>query len=292
MSHTTRMAQSRPVGNSRACVCHCGRGPVANSGGRVCRDSSSPANVGRSALAVAYYGDTTMATADHTTSEKQMSKTVNIVAYLDADSEEESRDMMDRLHGGRDYYEESVRERDHYYVVTRNGVMEVNEDEAEMLKDAQGEELMVRHRVEEKTSYANGSFEFSGEFKRNVVSDVDLVPPSVDPDFAFSDRVVLDGDNIFKARASGPKRMGLLKHPSEIDDAESDGVWDDKDADLWALTLTLDVKQLPPVLYRFYDNNVIPEIQENVSKHDWVTRSRVMDCSKEIAEEGVCYDVF
>ena len=46
MSHTSRMARSRPLGDSRALVCHYGRGPVASSGGRVCRDSSRPVNVG------------------------------------------------------------------------------------------------------------------------------------------------------------------------------------------------------------------------------------------------------
>ena len=40
------MARSRPLGDSRALVCHYGRGPVASSGGRVCRDSSRPVNVG------------------------------------------------------------------------------------------------------------------------------------------------------------------------------------------------------------------------------------------------------
>jgi len=286
------MVRSLPVRDSRASVCHYGRGSLGSGAGRVCRDSSRPVNVGRHALAVAYYGDTTMATADHTTSEKQMSKTVNIVAYLDVDSDVDKRDVMDRLDDKHDYYEERVRERDKWYVVTRNGVMEVNQEEAEMLKDAQGEELMVRQRTEESTSFEYNSYNFTNEFKRSCVSDVDLVPPSVEPDFAFSDRTVLGGDNIFKATSSGPSLMGLLKHPSQIDDAESDGVWDDKDADLWTVTLTLDVKQLPPTLYRFYDEKVIPKIQENVSRHDWVARSRVMDCSKEIAEEGVCYDVF
>lgn len=40
------MARFRLVGDSRASVCHYGRGPVANSGGRVCRGSSRPVNVG------------------------------------------------------------------------------------------------------------------------------------------------------------------------------------------------------------------------------------------------------
>mgnify|MGYP000114244477 CR=1 FL=1 len=292
MSHNTRMMSPAPMGDSRASVCQCGRGGPVSGDGSVNGDSDSRLNVGDDALAVAYNGDTTMATADNTTKEKKMSKTVNIVCYLKADSDEDERAVMDSLDDSTDYYKEDTREIDTYYVVTRRGVKEVDEDTAEMLRDAEGEELMVRRRTEETTSFTNNGWRFSGELQSQCLDGVDKTPPSKDIEFEFSDKVKADGAYIFKARSDGPSKMGMLTHPSKVDDPEEDGIWDDKDADLWVVTLTLEVRDVDPTTYRFYENKVIPKIKQQAAGHDWVERTRVMDCSKEMTEEGACYDVF
>jgi hypothetical protein len=233
-----------------------------------------------------------MAQAAHTTSEKKMSKTVNIVCYLRADSSLDERSMMDSLDDGSDYYETGTREKDRWYAVTRSGVTEIGKTTAENIKAAEGEELMVACRTNTTEFHNNDSYDFKRTFKRDVFDGVDVTPPSVDDHSWYDHKVETDDGMIFKGRAGTPSRMGLLKHPSEVDDPDVDGIWDDKDADLWAMTLTVEVDSVTPTLFRFFDNNVIPDIKEACAKHGWVQRTRVMDCSKEMMEEGACYDVF
>jgi hypothetical protein len=233
-----------------------------------------------------------MAKADHKTSEKKMSKTVNIVCYLKADSELGEREMMDNVDGDTDYQETGTRSRDKWFAVTPSGVERIDKEVADVLKDAEGEDLMVAERTEDTEYHKNDSYDFKRAFKRDVFDDVDVTPPSVDNHSWYSHKVETDDGIIFKARAGTPSRMGLLKHPSEVEDPDSDGIWEDQDADLWALTLTVEVDGVTPTLFRFFDSTVIPSIKQECATHDWVQRTRVMDCSKEMTEEGACYDVF
>ena len=292
MSHITSMLAGSPVMARQGCVWRYGRAGSVSDGGSAFGDKSCRLNVGEDALAVAYYGDTTMATADNTTKEKKMSKTVNIVCYLKADSDLEQRAVMDSLDVGNDYYEMGTTGRDRWYAVTPSGVRQIDEDVAEVLRDAEGENLMVAHRVEESECHKEGAYDFKRRFKDSVFEGIDVTPPSVDDQSWYNSKVETDTGVIFKGRADTPSRMGLLKHPSEVEDPDTDGVWEDKDADLWAMTLTLKVDSVSPTLFRFFDNQVIPDIKEACAKNDWVQRTRVMDCSKEMTEEGACYDVF
>jgi hypothetical protein len=221
-----------------------------------------------------------------------MSKTVNIVCYLKADSELGEREMMDNVDGDTDYQETGTRSRDKWFAVTPSGVERIDKEVADVLKDAEGEDLMVAERTEDTEYHKNDSYDFKRAFKRDVFDDVDVTPPSVDNHSWYSHKVETDDGIIFKARAGTPSRMGLLKHPSEVEDPDSDGIWEDQDADLWALTLTVEVDGVTPTLFRFFDSTVIPSIKQECATHDWVQRTRVMDCSKEMTEEGACYDVF
>jgi len=292
MSHTTSMMTGRPVMERYGYVCHCGRAGLVSDGGAALGDSSCRLNVGEDALAVAYYGDTTMATADHTTSEKKMSKTVNIVCYLKADSDLEEREMMDTVDSETDYEETGTRSKDKWFAVTPSGVERVDKEAADVLKAAEGEQLMVAKRTEEREYHKNDSYDFKRTFKRSIFDEVDPTPPSVEDHSWYDHKVETDDGVIFKARAGTPTRMGLLKHPSAIEDADSDSIWRNEDADMWAMTLTVEVDSVTPTLFRYFDRTVVPHIKGECATHHWVARTRVMDCSKEMTEEGACYDVF
>jgi hypothetical protein len=82
--------------------------------------------------------------------------------------------------------------------------------------------------------------------------------------------------------------MGMLKHQSK---AEAGDVWKDSDAELPCVVLSVEIDKCSPSVYRWFDNKVIPDIVENIAKHDWVSRFRLMDCEREVSEEGVCYDL-
>jgi hypothetical protein len=144
--------------------------------------------------------------------------------------------------------------------------------------------LRVMEKVSE--SYDNNTSGLPLTIRNEVLKGVRLTLSSRNWNTRFGREVRRDGDTLFKATYDGPMQMGLLKHQSEI---EGSDVYADKDADLWAVTFTCDVKKVEPDVYRWFDENVIPDIMQEVARHPWVSRTRVMDCEREYSEEGVCY---
>lgn len=273
-------------------VCYCGRAAAVNSGRRFAGDDTTSFNVGDSLSGTGNNGETTMATADHTTKEKKMSKTVNIVCYLKVDDDLDKREVMQELDSSLDYHSKSDYKRDRWYLVTHKGVNTIDEETYENLKDVDSDDMMVCHVPKVKKTHDNGTTQFRSNMTKPVLRDIDMKPPGSDMRVSFNNRVKKDGRTLFRVRSDGPSTMGLLKHPSEVGDAENDDVWEDKEADHWVVTVTCKVDSVDPTTYRWFDNKVIPKVKQGMATHDWVQRTRVMDCSKEMTEEGACYDMF
>jgi hypothetical protein len=233
-----------------------------------------------------------MASSEHTTKEKKMSKTVNIVAYLKVDNDLGKRDAMAALDTEGNY--EAMREYSHdrYYLVTHDGVTRVEDETYEQLKGIDSDDMMVCHAPKTSESPKRKAGSFTAEFRRDVTYDIDMVVPGSDMRVSLNKRVKDNGRTVFSIKSGGPTSMGLLKHPSKVEDSGSGDIWEDREADMWAVTLTCKVNEVDPTVYRWFDNEVIPEIKAEAATHDWVERTRVMDCSKEMTEEGACYDVF
>jgi hypothetical protein len=247
-----------------------------------------------------------MATADNTTSEKLMSKNVQIVAYLNVDNDLGEREVCHTLHEDEDYYAKSETRWDKN-VICEPGVAErFDEDEYQELLDAEdpgwydtlndetfdrlqgnvGDDVVLRVMEKVHESYDNRTGYLPMTIRDEVLEGVRLALSSRDWDTWLGREVRRDGKTLFEVTYDGPMQMGLLKHQSEIEDGD---VYADKDADLWAVTLTCDVAKVEPDVYRWFDENVIPDVMQEVARHPWVSRTRVMDCEREYSEEGVCY---
>lgn len=286
MSHTTRARLAGLVGLSCGYVCHCGRGSPANSAGRVCRDSSSPVNVGEVALAVAYYGDRTMATADNTTAEKSMSKTAQIVCYLTDMEEEPIRQVCDRLDDSRDYLAKKESRTTHYRVV-RNGVsLRINDDQFERLKAAGVDDMRLIEYDEVNEMHENSKGMFGVALRDRVVEGVDLDSGISGADTWFNRRVRVDDEKIFDVTYHKVTNMGIIKG-GKVPDGES--VWIDEDAEIPAVVLRIQIEDVTPTQYRWFNESVIPDIVENIKDDDWVADKRTLDCEKEYSESGSCY---
>jgi hypothetical protein len=138
----------------------------------------------------------------------------------------------------------------------------------------------VRESYDERTSL------LPKKVRDEALKSVDMTLSSRDWKLWLGREVRRDGETLFEVTYDGPTQMGMLKHQSEI---EGSDVYADEDADLWAVTLTCDLKKVKPDVYRWFDDNVIPDIMQEVASHSWVSRTRVMDCEREYSEEGVCY---
>ena len=177
---------------------------------------------------------------------------------------------------------------DRYVMVEGDWYETINEGEYERLLGQVSGSLSVHHFVKETEKFSNSTGMFLREIRDDVLEDVSLVAPASDMSTWLGRRVKFDDRTIFSVRTDSMKKMGMLKHQSEVEGLD---VWEDKDDEQWAVMMTAKVDKVKPSTYRWFDEEVIPHIMDNMARHEYVTRTRVMDCEREYSEEGVCYDL-
>jgi len=227
-----------------------------------------------------------MSKANAKTAEKKMSKDVQIVAYLAANPKAKKRGVMQTLHDSVDYADKSQKVRDYYRMVFAGGEERISEEQYDFLKDKDPAGIRLIHYQDVKDNYESNEYSFNNALRRRVLSDVDTAMPGSDMKDWLGRKVKLDDRTIFSVDASGPERMRMLRHQTEIDDGE---MYEDDDTEYWTVTLRCKVNGLKPSLYRWFDDTVIPDLMREVSDNDWVWRTRVLDCEKEYSESGVCF---
>lgn len=229
-----------------------------------------------------------MSKANAKTTEKKMSKDVQIVAYLRADEDADRREVMDALHDSYDYTETNSEEYDYYRMVFAGGEKRVSEDEFEYLKDKDPAGIRMIHYTQTEENHKYGSYKFNSSLRSDVVRPVTMAMPGSDMVQRWGKKVQIDNKTIFKISMDGPEKMRKLKHQSEVESGE---MFEDDDTQYWAVTMRVEVKGCKPSLYRWFDDNVVPELMANMAQHERVSQTRVMDCEKEYAESGVCFDL-
>jgi len=229
-----------------------------------------------------------MSKNDNVSSEKRMSKDLQIVAYLKDDGSDTIRDAMAYVSGDGAYNETETRVRDKYVVVDGDEFKTTDKRMYDMLVGRTRDGVSAHHYQSETEIHEKGGHDFSRQFRQDVVSGVEIGNENLGIEKRFGRKGQIDNVTVFKANGTGVSFMGMLKHPSDV---EGDDVWEDKEANIAAVTLNIEVNDVSPTVYRWFDNKVIPEIVDNVATHEWVSRHRVMDCEREVSEQGVCYDL-
>ena len=231
---------------------------------------------------------TTMSNAQEQTTAKNMSKDVQIVAYLKADADADKREVMASVTGNDDFLKTEDTQYEHYRMVFNGGEKTISEDEYQYLKDQDLGGVRLIHYTESRANHVKTTGGFRRSFRYDILSDVTMAMPSSDMETRWGRKVMLNDRAVFEVSASGPDKMKMLKHQSEVESGE---MFVDDDEKYWTLTIRCEVDGLKPSLYRWFDESVVPDIMQEVAKHDWVERTRVMDCEKEYSESGVCFNL-
>jgi len=227
-----------------------------------------------------------MATTENTTDSKTMSKHAEIVCYLTDGEEREVREVADELCEDKDYLATDTINRSHIRMV-RNGVsVRLSEDEYEKLSDVDDLGMRIVYTERDEEVYSNKLYGFGRRLKDDVMEGVDMTSGLSEGRDWLGYEVHVDDETIFSVGNKKPKNMGLIKG-GEVPDGES--VWIAEDAELPAVILTVDITDVSPRVYRWFNETVIPDIVENIKEHPWVCDKRTLSCDKEYSESGACY---
>lgn len=227
-----------------------------------------------------------MATTENTTAEKKMGKVAQIVCYLNETEEEDIREACDRLDDIHDFSAKESTET-HSYRLVRNGVSKyLSEDEYEALQEAGVEDVRLIHYVDEDEQFEHRVGRFGRRLRRDVIGDVDMASGIPEAEKFWGNKVKIGDDEVFAVEHQATKNMGLIKG-GEVPDGES--VWIDEDMEIPAVILRFEIDGVTPSQYRWFNDNVIPEVIEEIKEHEWVADKRTLSCDKEYSETGACY---
>lgn len=224
----------------------------------------------------------------HKSTEKSLSKEITVVAYLKADEGTDLREACDEVHDDRDFMAQSTSEYDKYVLVEGDWWEKISKDAYQRLDGVVGGSVSAHHFVKETESYDNSKYLLATDLKSDVCDGVKMANENLGIEKSWGKKAKVNDRSVFKVRDAGVSHMGMLKHQSE---AESGDMWEDEDRELPAAKLIVEIDSVPPSIYKWFDDKVVPEIVDNVATHDWVSQFRLLNCEREVTEEGVCYDL-
>jgi len=219
---------------------------------------------------------------------KQHSKTTNIVVYLDTDTTDVREAMIDVA--GSEYSDKETEVKDEVRVEigdTSNTLYGVSYSDLPR-GDTGGVSVSVERSVSDHYVKSEGGFcdEMFGGAISNCLENLAVGTPYS----KWLDTVRNpDREAVVRVRKNDPTVMGLIAHKPDVDQGV---VWDDKDAEMMAVTITVECKDTSQEIISMADEHVVEGLRDRLLRYDSVRDVRYRACEVEETERGDCFDVF
>jgi len=252
---------------------------------------------------VSLRGDRTMATADTDGDSSTVhSKSVMLTAYFGSESCDSWRDAADNVPVESDFTSEEVEVRTDDRLVVDNvaeaedAAWSDRQDFGSSLDDGFGDTLReldtgdttVVTFTNEYTSWVNGGYVFSREFRKLVGMDDVLSSFDKTPDFFTFKSLETDSGARLSYNVSMPEGMKTLKHPSE---ASTDEKYEEGSEPRPAISVTVKLEEGSPEDVNWLSDTVMPALVREVANIEGVQETRIRDCERTVTQEGACYDL-
>lgn len=226
--------------------------------------------------------------ADQENVEEEVQKTVTIVGYLADQDWGNWREWSDAVDGGRDYYETEQQATEQYLLRGRGFEKEISAEEYETLKNNHTGELEPVHETTESQRMRFSSTGGKRLIKNDVAKRLKESDILSQLEKGFSNKWSKEnGDKVFSTYST-TKDMGLLKHPSEMD---NDNPWEDEEADLMAIRFKVNIKNTDEDLAEKLNDGPVKGIINTLKDNDHIGRVRWTDCETKRVERGACYNI-
>lgn len=224
----------------------------------------------------------------------QKSKTVNIVAYLSTPEDGNKYERLAHLFDDERVLETETNETTDWKFVSGSVEKSVRNTTATKMMEC-GVSFDDGFLVDKGDSYTRRVLPVDELVFGIALDSWDSVKYGVDGKF-YSSGVT---DNSILVRAPSYRRklritgsfsedMGLLKHMSDMTSGDR---YEDKEADLDAVTFTVDIKEQEVSSFRYLSEVIVPRFVGAISTDPRVDRVRVQECTETTAEEGVCFGI-
>lgn len=226
--------------------------------------------------------------ADQNETEVEVQKTVTIVGYLSDQSWGSWREWSDSVDEDKDYCEQDTKTETNYKLKGRGFETHITESEYNTLRNNHTGELEVVKEETETQSHKWGSQGGKSVIKNEVKNALrnDSTLTAFNKKFGSSWEND-EGDTVFGLYTTA-KDMGLLKHPSEMDE---DDPWEDEDADLMAIRLKVNIRNVSEDVAETLSDGPVKTIIEVLKDNDHIGRVRWTDCETKKVEKGACYNI-
>lgn len=219
---------------------------------------------------------------------KQHSKTTNLVVYLDTEATDEREAAIDI--GGPAYSEKELVVKDNIKVGFGDNLRSHRKwDYSDLPRGDTGDvSVMVDRNMREE--YKSGT----RTLVHNLVDDAEdeLIQHLADEtqhSALFNKLRDDDRRTLVKVRLNDLTTMGLIHHKPDVAQGE---VWEDKDAEKVAFTITVECKDTSKQVIHKADNIVVDGLRDHLMGLSEVESCRYRACEVEETERGDCFDVF
>jgi hypothetical protein len=225
----------------------------------------------------------------NTDDESTHSKNTTLVCYLKGEAQD-WRERLAELSGNTKWTEYTAEKKDYFFINLIDGDDRIYLSDYTDIRELDDIAHRIRCDRKVKKDYQRGRHEVSGHFFNGIEDEIpDSIGDRLNRAY-MTPRYRDDTLNTFiKSTVSVEEKMGLLKEKSEATQGDQ---WEDRDAEMAAIQVTVDAEELTWAEMAKFNNDVMPVVALWCETHPWVSQVRIRECEIKKTEQGDCHNVF
>lgn len=216
--------------------------------------------------------------------ERQITKTVQVAAYLTDQSYDSWREYVDDHDEDTDYFEKTHSERVNYFLTGFGEEIPIDEEQYVKFRDNNIGNMSLKKESDSSEYWRHNPRDYVKSVAGVICDSMADGLEGFDNKTYWRTKFEHESRDTKITVMSHTRKMGMLKHSSE---ATKNDLWENQE-NLMAMLFKIKISDASPGIVDYFDEVFVRGFIKTLSQSDEIAQIRMYDCESETTETGVC----